>query len=166
MSKFIVTGLDDLSKKLIQIGEELNGHLAKDMLDAGKIPIESAWKKGIEESIMQNGTIKKYFHVVHGHVVSFYQKSRTTGIMVRSIEGKTTTNKWNGYSDIYPQKTRTRGRGKITRNAEIAFILNYGKDGQNPKDYISTHIHIDEVEKECVKKMEEVFDDFLKKKGL
>lgn len=40
-----------------------------------------------------------------------------------------------GYSDVTFSGTRTRGRTK-TRNAEIAFINEYGKRGQAPRPFI------------------------------
>lgn len=42
-----------------------------------------------------------------------------------------------GYSDVTFSGSRTRGRTK-TRNAEIAFINEYGKRGQSPRPFIAT----------------------------
>ena len=42
-----------------------------------------------------------------------------------------------GYSDVTFSGTRTRGRTK-TRNAEIAFINEYGKRGQPARPFIAT----------------------------
>ena len=42
-----------------------------------------------------------------------------------------------GYSDVTFKGTRTRGRTK-TRNAEIAFINEYGKRGQPARPFIAT----------------------------
>ena len=42
-----------------------------------------------------------------------------------------------GYSDVTFSGTRTRGRGKKARNAEIAFINEYGKRNQPARPFIA-----------------------------
>ncbi len=43
-----------------------------------------------------------------------------------------------GYENITFSGSRTRGRGKRTRNAEIAFVNEYGKRGQRARPFIGT----------------------------
>lgn len=48
-----------------------------------------------------------------------------------------------GYQDISFSGTRTRGKTK-TRNAEIAFINEYGKRGQQPRPFIGQAMTVNE----------------------
>jgi hypothetical protein len=61
-----------------------------------------------------------------------------TGQMVRSI-GKTKPKRAKGGGRViyvYPQGSRTRGRGKKTSNATIAFANEYGVRGRAPRPFV------------------------------
>ena len=67
---------------------------------------------------------------------------------------------------VYPQGSRTRGRYKksTTRNAEIAFVNEYGKRGQKARPFIR------DANAESESKMEKaafrIYDNYLKSKNL
>lgn len=61
-----------------------------------------------------------------------------TGVSAKSVKKGTVKRGKNGpYISIYPQGTRKRG-GRTYRNAEIAFINEYGKRGQPGRPAIQT----------------------------
>ena len=65
-----------------------------------------------------------------------------------------------GYADITFQGARTRGRTK-TRNAEIAFVNEYGKRGQQARPFIGTAMT--QSEQAIVDAGAEVLGDYIEK---
>ena len=64
---------------------------------------------------------------------------------------------------VYPQGSRTRGN-TTTRNAEIAFINEYGKTGQAARPWITTANA--QAEEKALDAAEDVYDKFLKENDL
>ena len=62
---------------------------------------------------------------------------------IKMLKAKTTAD--GGYKDVTFSGTRTRN-GKETRNAEIAFINEYGKEGQPARPFIGTAMSRNEAE--------------------
>ena len=65
---------------------------------------------------------------------------------------------------VYPHGSRTRGRGKKTRNAEIAFVNEYGVRGRAPRPFIRDANAA--CEEKIVQAAAEVHDKWLKSKNL
>ncbi len=102
MARFDTSGLDELIRDMERMGKS-SGKVAEAMVQAAVVEIQAAWK----ESADANGL-------------------RDTGAMIDSITyGKSPTNLGTALAnDVYPQGKD----GKGVRNAEKAFILNYGKN--------------------------------------
>ena len=100
MARFDAPGLDDLIREMQRMGED-SGEVAEAMVNAAVIEIRDAWKESAEN---------------HG--------LRDTGAMIESIGFPAPVQNAGGilYRDVYPQGKD----GKGVRNAEKAFILNYG----------------------------------------
>lgn len=100
MARFEAPGLDDLIRDMQRLGEDA-GPCAEAMVDQAAIVIRDEWRKSAEEKGL-----------------------RATGAMIESIGFPEQVRKIGGVlsQDIYPQGTDSKG----TRNAEKAFILNYG----------------------------------------
>ena len=101
MARFDTSGLDDLISEMTRMGQDV-GPVAEEMVDAAVDVIRDAWKESARK---------------HGH--------EDTGAMIESI-GLGPGPKRAGdiiYRDVYPQGKDAKG----VRNAEKAFILNYGK---------------------------------------
>ncbi len=83
---------------------------------------------------------------------------------VHILDNITTTkaklSKTGGYEDITFKGTRTRGKTK-TRNAEIAFVNEYGKRGQPARPFIGTAMS--KNEKEIAEAGAEVLGDWIEK---
>ena len=100
MATIDTSGLDEMIRAMERLGQ-MTEPVASVMLEAGAQEIKSCWKESAEE---------------HGH--------RDTGDMIDSIgvsKGSAGTN----FRDIYPQGKDRKG----VRNAQKAFILNYGWNG-------------------------------------
>ena len=100
MGKFEMDGFDELLADMKKFGE-LDGEVADRMILAGAEQVKAAWKQSAE----------RHKHRDTGDMISsigYPRKPKTAGD-VRSI-------------DIYPQGKDSKG----IRNAEKAFILNYG----------------------------------------
>lgn len=106
MARFDTKGLDSVLEEM-KNEEALVGPAADAMLMAGAEEVKKAWQRSAEE---------------HGH--------RETGAMIASIgySGKPKTANDVKSIDIYPQGKDSGGRHKRkpVRNAEKAFVLNYG----------------------------------------
>lgn len=100
MARIDAPGLDDLIREMQRMGEE-SGDVAETMVNAAVIEIRDAWRQSAEN---------------HG--------LRDTGAMIESIGFPAPVQNAGGilYRDVYPQGVD----GKGVRNAEKAFILNYG----------------------------------------
>lgn len=86
------------------------------------------------------------------------------GISSKSVKKGKVKKDRDGHSlSIYPQGTRKRGK-QSTRNAEIAFINEYGKRGQPARPAISTANT--KKEKEAIDAGERVYNQFLDSRNL
>ena len=87
-----------------------------------------------------------------------------TGLTLRSIKkGKVKLKK--GVRVLYITPTGTRGRGKTrVRNAEIAFVNEYGKRGQKARPFIQ--LANEKSAQAATQAAAEVYDRFLKSKDL
>lgn len=110
MARFEMDGFDDLLADMKRLGE-LSGDVADEMLMAGAEEVKKAWKDSAVRS---------------GH--------RDTGDMIDSIgyKGKPKTAGDIRTIDIYPQGKDRKG----VRNAEKAFILNYGTKTRTASHWI------------------------------
>ena len=100
MARFDTSGLDDLISQMQKLGQD-EGPVAEEMVNAAVDVIRGEWRKSAE---------------AHGH--------RDTGALIASIGlGPGPIRAGNIiFRDVYPQGSDSKG----TRNAEKAFILNYG----------------------------------------
>lgn len=100
MARFETRGFDELLAEMKRLGE-LSGEVADRMLLAGAEEVKEAWKTSAKK---------------HGH--------RDTGDMIDSIDYPRKPKDAGGVRsvDIYPQGKDRKG----VRNAEKAFVLNYG----------------------------------------
>ena len=100
MARFDTRGLDDLINQMQRMKQD-EGPVAEEMVNAAVEVIKDEWKKSAE---------------AHGH--------RDTGAMIESVGIGKGPVRAGGivYRDVYPQGKDAKG----TRNAEKAFILNYG----------------------------------------
>lgn len=91
-------------------------------------------------------------------------KNLSTGMSAKSIKkGKVKKDRDGRSLSIYPQGTRKRG-GRSTRNAEIAFINEYGKRGQPARPAIDAANK--KKEKEAIDAGERVYNQFLDSRNL
>ena len=104
------TGLDQLIADMNRLGEG-SGEMAEAMVNAAVREIKAAWVKSAE---------------AHG--------LRDTGAMIASIGFPEPVQSMGGilYRDVYPQGKDRKG----TRNAEKAFILNYGTSRIRPTYWV------------------------------
>ena len=87
-----------------------------------------------------------------------------TGISAKSIQkGKVKKDRDGRSLSVYPKGTRKRG-GQTTRNAEIAFINEYGKRGQPARPAIDAANK--KKEEEAVAAGERVYNQFLDSRNL
>lgn len=102
MARFNVTGMEEVIKDMARMGEH-TGKVADDMLNAAASILVDSWKNSIQS---------------HGHI--------DTGDMFRSVKPTKPVTKDNTRSlTVYPQGKDATG----TRNAEKAFIANFGRPG-------------------------------------
>lgn len=135
--KFEVRGLFDFDDMINAMA--LPNDVMNDMLHAAADVVVKAQKRTAEK--MLSG---KY---ATGKLVESIGKSR---IKTNVKDGK--------YIRIIFKGSRTR-RGLTTRNGEIAFINEYGKHGQAPRQFI--RIANEECEEEALDAAGKVFDKFL-----
>ena len=89
---------------------------------------------------------------------------RDTGMMIESIKpGRARRTPDGGDIAITPEGSRRRGK-TTTRNAEIAYVNEYGKDGQPGTGFISRANF--EKEDEAIGASAEVYHDWLDRIGL
>lgn len=162
-------GIEDVYKSMKQLELDSNKTLIRKMLKAGEKPVVKSWENNIKRVSMPNGTQKMYAHVKskklkNKKIYFFKMKSCATGQTANAVSGRVTLTKNGvGKDDVYP-KGNTTGRNKNVRYAEIAFVLNYGKNGQAPTKFVDTAVS--SCEDACVKAMQEVFEKYLKKNNL
>lgn len=136
MAKVTLSGLGELSNDIEQLADAISGNLVDKMLDAGAEIAIADWKDGISAA---------------DHI--------DTGAMFGSV-GVAKATKKGKIREIYPQGKDNKG----VRNAEKAFILHYGTItilGDRFVDKIE-----DKAEVDAFLKMQEIFDEELKSKGL
>jgi len=141
MARFQTDGLDDLIEDLKSLGET-TGELADKMLLAGAEEVKQAWRRAAKlHNLIDTGDMF--------NSIGYSRKPK----MVSDIK----------MIDIYPQGTDRKG----IRNAEKAFILNYG--GSNQKKRPATHWidTADDLSAEPVEKaMREVYENHMKERNL
>lgn len=108
MARFDTIGLDELMAEMKKLGE-LSGEVADKMLMAGAEAVKEEWRKSAEKNQL-----------------------RDTGDMIESIGFPRQPKTAGGIRtiDIYPQGKDRKG----VRNAEKAFILNYGTQGTSSEN--------------------------------
>lgn len=144
MGRLTVNGLDALSDDFAALAR-LPDSVIDGILDAEADVILPAQRAEIEKQ--WNGP-----------------KNLSTGMSAKSIKkGKVKKDRDGRSLSIYPKGTRKRG-GQTTRNAEIAFINEYGKRGQPARPAISTANM--KKEKEATDAGERVYNQFLDSRNL
>ena len=135
------SGLDDLIRQMNRMGQ-ITGPAAREMVEAGSKVIEDAWKASAGS---------------HGHVRTGAMVNSTRSDATRGLGGTAV------FRDIYPHGKD----GKGVRNAEKAFILQYGRSygrTQKPGDY-----WVEEAEKDSeaavVAVCQEIWDKYLASAG-
>lgn len=144
MARLSVSGLNDLMLSLEEVAE-LPDEVARSMLRSEADIVLQAQKR-----------------------MASQMKVEDTGLTIESMD-KGPARKRDGIMSLYitSKGTRVRTRGKKTqevRNAEIAFINEYGKRGQPARPFIATAnaAAADSAAAEAAK----IYDEFLKSKGL
>lgn len=136
MARMSTKGLNELAEDIKKIGEFDNEDLIDKMLDAGAEKTVEEWKTEIET-----------------------QKHVKTGDMRDSV-GVSKKTKKGSKREIYPQGKDRKG----VRNAEKAYILNYGKSTKKGTRFVDNINTKAEVTSYIA--MQDVFNDYLKSKGL
>ena len=144
MGRLTVNGLDALSDDFAALAR-LPDKVVEDILNAEADVILPAQREEIEKQ---------------------WKGPHSLGISSKSIKkGKVTKGKDGRSLSIYPQGTRKRG-GRTTRNAEIAFINEYGAPGR----HIAARPAIDTANKkkesEAVEAGERAYNAYLDSKNL
>lgn len=133
MARFDTSGLDDMVREMQRLGQDI-GPVAESMVDAAVEEIKNAWKDSAER-----------------------HKHRDTGALIDSIGYPQPIYKIGDAlaRDVYPQ-----GRdGHNVRNAEKAFILNYGTSRIPASHWVD---EADEVAGPLVEeKLLEIWDEYL-----
>ena len=133
MARFDTSGLDSLVSEMQRMGQD-SGEIAAAMVNAAVIEIRDAWKESAK---------------AHG--------LRDTGSMIEGIGFPSPVQNMGGafYRDVYPQGKDAKG----TRNAEKAFILNYGSSRIPPTYWVD---EADEKSGPKVQeKLEQMWGEFL-----
>lgn len=132
MAKFKVTGLDEIIKDMNRLGQQV-GPVADEMLQAGAAVVQWEWQKAISNA----GLID-------------------TGDMFASVR-PTKPKETGGVKSltVYPQGKDSTG----TRNAEKAFIGNYGRENQ-PATHFADKAE-ENAEAPAQTAMEAVWDRFI-----
>lgn len=143
MAKLSVNGLDDLMLSLEEIAA-IPDDVARAMVRAEADVIIKAQKE-----------------------MAAQMKVDDTGLTIESIDRGPVRRK-NGTTTLYitPKGTRIRGKNKLqeVRNAEIAFVNEYGKRGQPARPFIATAN--EKAADLAVAEAEKIYDEFLKSKNL
>lgn len=155
MARFSSDGLDDLINDLKMTGE-LSGEMADKMLLAGAEEVKLAWRKAArmhgliltEQMYNSIGYSRKPKYVSDMKMIDIYPQ----GMSTYTMDAKT---------------GKKYARQDQIRNAEIAFILNYG--GSNQRLHPATHWvdTADDLSAEPVEKaMREVYEEYMKGRHL
>lgn len=140
MGKMSVSGIDALTRDLADLAK-LPDSVLSAMLEAEADVIVPAQQKAAREMLGGKG-------YGTGATAASIKKGKTK----RERDGMTIT--------VAPQGTNKRG----TRNAEVAFINEYGKKGQPARPFIRTAN--ERAEKEAVEAGEKVYHAYLDGKNL
>lgn len=150
MALFRCEGMEHLEKMFKELSTLEQGKVAEDMLNAGKVEVEKAWKKIIDKrDLKRKGLMKS---------------------TVKSTKPK--HNVYGTFLSTYPfgvEKDTATGKSRV-RNAEKAFYLHYGfmnvRTGHFYRDAVGW---VDEVEKEAMDKatavMEKIYENYIRSKG-
>ena len=142
MGRLTVNGIDALSDDFAALAR-LPESVIDGILDAEAEVITAAQREEIEKQ---------------------WRGPHSLGISSKSIKkGKAKKDKDGRSLSVYPQGTRKRG-GQTTRNAEIAFINEYGKRGQPARPAIDAANK--KKEEEAVAAGERVYNQFLDSRNL
>ena len=142
MGRLTVNGIDALSDDFAALAR-LPDSVIDGILDAEAEVITAAQREEIEKQ---------------------WRGPHSLGISAKSVKkGKAKKEKDGRSITVYPQGSRKRG-GQTTRNAEIAFINEYGKRGQPARPAISTANM--KKEKEATDAGERVYNQFLDSRNL
>lgn len=115
MAKFEVSGMAEV-EKLFGSLENIPEEVQDEMLRQGAAVLEEEQRKQARAFRVQD-----------------------TGLMIRKIKAGKVKRLKDGGKAIYVTPTGTRTRGKTkTRNAEIAFIAEYGKKTQKARPFLAT----------------------------
>lgn len=149
MAMFKISGLAELQKEIAEIAELENGKIAEEMLKAGSKQVADTWTK-----------VSTQRHVLTGNMVRGIKSSRVR----KNAKGRFTV------TYPYGEEERIR-RGKVVkvRNAEKAFYQHYGYYNVLAKRYIPGDRFVDDIDRIADplanKTMQEIWDNYLKKKG-
>ncbi len=144
MAGMTVDGLDGLMDDLEALAA-LPDQVAEDMLNAGADVLVPAQRAEIE---------------------SRWRGPWSEGISAKSVKKGKVKKGRSGHSiSVYPQGTRKRG-DKQVRNAEIAFINEYGAPGQGIAARPAINTANKKKEKEVVEAEEKVYHAYLDSKDL
>ena len=136
MAKMSTKGLDEIAEDFKRLGEVAEPEFMDELLDAGAEEVKDAWDMIIREE---------------GYV--------DTGEMRKSVGVAKGTEK-GPKREIYPQGKDKKG----VRNAEKAYILHYGKSTKLGTRFVDDVERIAETKSYIA--MQDVFNDYLKTKGL
>lgn len=149
MAKLKISGLTELQKQIAEIAEMDGGKIANEMLKAGSKEVADTWTN-----------VSRQKHVLTGEMVKNIKSSRIK------------KNKYGRFTVTYPFGSETRvRRGQIVkvRHAEKAFYQHYGYFNVLAGRYIPGDRFVDtidaEAEPKANKTMQQIWDNYLKKKG-
>ena len=132
-ARFDTSGLDDLVDDMRRMGQD-SGEVAEAMVNAAVIEIRDAWRQSAED-----------------------HELRDTGAMIESIGFPQPVQNVAGVlqRDVYPQGKDAKG----VRNAEKAFVLNYGTSKIRPTYWVD---NADEAAGPKVQaRLEKIWDEYL-----
>lgn len=147
MTRLSTNGIAELCMDLTGLGDS-TGVLLEKMLNAEAVVVQEAQKKTAKSM----GVYDESGRDIGGHMAD----SITVGNRVyKSADG--------AVQYVYPKGSRRR-KNSTASNAEIAFINEFGKQGQPPRPFIRT---ANEASAEkAVEAAEKVYDNFLRTKNL
>ena len=144
MGRLTVNGLDALADDFAALAR-LPDKVVEDILDAEAEVITAAQREEIEKQ---------------------WRGPHSLGISAKSIKkGKVKKDKDGRSVSVYPQGTRKR-RGRTTRNAEIAFINEYGAPGRGITARPAIDAANKKKESEAVDAGERVYNAYLDSRNL
>ena len=152
MITFQYDKFDSINDELEKLGETTDD-IKRQLYEAAVPVVADEWQEQLKSNIMPRGTVR---HSLRNTNKKYKYITKSTGETTESVGG----NIKQDFADIYPRGKDHKG----VRNAEKAFILNYGRKNMIAKDFIET---IDKNSDEKVQKaMENKLDEILRKKGL